>query len=298
LGSYSFPQKSSSDVFSQKCKKIFSSIDGCLGVVDLNTEKISIIINREYLCSRSYKPGSIFKIITSIAAIISKKVNSDFEVLCTGKRVYNKINLSCWLPAGHNTIRFTDAISQSCNIFFYDIANQLTLEELYSVADYFYLGKRSQFNLNGESPGFFKKQYIDDEKYDLAVGQSNNILVTPLQMLYMISVIANRGRFLNFKLPMDSGIFDPLYQGLRLSVKEGTAKNANLLKAEISGKTGTSSKKFGKRTNSWFIGFGPFSKPEIAIVIFLNYGRGSTDAAPLAKKVFKEYCKSFHPDLF
>jgi penicillin-binding protein 2 len=172
------------------------------------------------------------------------------------------------------------------------------IEDIYKVAESFYLGKQTPFKIMNENPGIIKKTYIENERYYLAVGQSDDLLVTPVQMLYMISVIAKRGKFLGFNSNLESNILQCLYDGLLLSIKEGTSKEANLIKYEIAGKTGTASKKIGKKTNSWFVGFAPFNNPEIAIVIFLKYGRGSIDASPIAKKIFNSYFNIYHSDNF
>jgi len=187
------------DKFSDECEKIFSRLDGCLGVVDLSREKIIISINQDLLFTKSFKPGSIFKIITTIAALTSGKISQDFEVNCSGKAFFDDSEYRCWLPGGHKKINFTKAISQSCNIYFYTLADRLMIEDIYKVAESFYLGKRTPFKIMNENPGIIKKTYIENERYNLAVGQSDDLLVTPVQMLYMISVIAKRGHEIDMK---------------------------------------------------------------------------------------------------
>jgi cell division protein FtsI/penicillin-binding protein 2 len=289
-----FSQDNALVKFRSECEKLFYNLDGTLGVASLQSEKIIVTINKSQLISKSYKPGSIFKIITAIAAIKSGRFSENTSFECKGKEYFNDISYSCWLKEGHGKLLFKDAIANSCNIFFYNLANGLESDDIYNICDAFSIGKRTPFGLDGEGKARFNKSYNQADKYDLCVGESRNLAVTPVQMLYMISVVAKRGKFKGSTLDLSGNDYSCLYEGLRNAVKFGTAKEANFVKYEIAGKTGTSSKNFGKKTNSWFVGFAPFENPKIAIVIFLNYGRGAIDAAPLAKKVFKSYFSDFY----
>jgi cell division protein FtsI/penicillin-binding protein 2 len=290
-----FSQEDALYRFRKECEKLFYNVNGVLGVADLQSEKIIITINKFHFISKYYKPGSIFKIITSIAALKSGRFSENTSFNCKGKEYFEDIAYSCWLKGGHGNLIFKDAITNSCNIFFYSIADKLDPEDIYNICDAFSLGKRTPFGMDGEGNAYFKKTYNRIDKYDICVGESRNLLVTPIQMLYMISVVAKRGKFLGSTLDLNSGNYLCLYDGLLNAVKFGTAKEANFIKYEIAGKTGTSSKSFGKKTNSWFVGFAPYNNPKIAIVVFLNYGRGAMDAAPMAKKVFRSYFSNFYP---
>ncbi|MCG3120402.1 MAG: hypothetical protein ALAOOOJD_03088 [bacterium] len=125
-------------------------------------------------------------------------------------------------------------------------------------------------------------------------------------MLAVISVLANGGFYYQPFYPssrQEFQAFKPVLketihfgdelrivkEGLRQSVAYGTSATAKLSQVTIAGKTGTSSEYFGAKTAAWFVGFAPFEKPEIAVVVFLENGRGAMDAAPLAREVFRSY---------
>jgi len=267
---------------------------GCIGIVDLKSQKIITAVNSRLLAAQSFKPGSIIKILITIAALNTGKVDPQMEINCTGKAIFDNEEFSCWLPNGHKKINFVNAISQSCNIFFYNIASKLDIDDIFAVFDLFHLGEKTDFNLPGESPGMFAKVKPVPEKFYLSLGRSENLLVTPLQMLNMISVIASKGDFNNIKLPLINSKYDILYRGLRNSVTNGTSKESNFTKLPAAGKTGTFAEKFNSKTSAWFVGYAPFYNPEIAVVVFVKNGRGATNAAPIAKKVFKCYYDIFH----
>ena len=282
------------NLLQKKCETVMADKDGCIGIVDLKSQKVVTVVNIDLLTAKMFKPGSIIKILVTIAALNTGKIDPDLEFNCTGKAIIENEVFHCWLPKGHSRINFSNAIAQSCNLFFYNLASKLSIEDIYNVFDMFKLGQKTDFNLPGESSGKLKKTFSDIDKYYLATGRSENLLVTPLQMLYMISVVASHGNFLNSKLGLKNDKFNVLYKGLRNSVQNGTSKESSLTELPAAGKTGTFAEKYNTKTSAWFVGYSPYNNPEIAIVIFIKKGRGATNAAPLAKKVFKCYYDIFH----
>lgn len=282
------------ELLQKKCKTVIAKDDGCIGIVDLRSQKVVTVVNNDLLAANMFKPGSIIKILVTVAAINTGKIDPNLEYDCTGKAIIEDETFHCWLPKGHSKINFTNAIAQSCNLFFYNLASKLSLEDIQNIFEIYKMGIKTPFNLPGESSGLFKKVNNNIEKYYLATGRSENLLVTPLQMLYMISVIANHGNFLDSKLVLNSAKFNVLYKGLRNSVLLGTSKESNYINLPAAGKTGTSAEKYNTKTSAWFVGYAPYDNPEIAIVVFIKKGRGATNAAPIAKKVFKCYYDIFH----
>jgi penicillin-binding protein 2 len=132
------------------------------------------------------------------------------------------------------------------------------------------------------------------------------LAVTPLQVLRLISAIANEGTFYRPFYPTSQQEFEKFRpelvekihfgdelriakEGMRQSVAYGTSIGAKLSDIIVAGKTGTASEYFGAKTDAWFVGFAPFEKPEIAVVVFLENGRGAMDAAPMARHIFERY---------
>jgi penicillin-binding protein 2 len=278
----------------KQCETILGGRNGCIGILDLKEEKIITIVNPGLFKTKAVKPGSLIKILLAISALNSGMVNPADLYYCNGEAVFHESKFKCWTKKGHQKTDMVKALAESCNIYFYHIASKLLLSDIYRTYRLFDFGKRSPFNLSGESPGLFKETDSDIEKYYLAAGRSENLLVTPAKMLYFISVIAKRGRLLDSKINLQSKTYDPIYNGLRNSILIGTSQEANYTLLMPAGKTGTFSEQYTLQTSAWFIGYAPFNNPEIAIVIYLEKGRGASDAAPIAKQVFKCYYELFH----
>jgi len=278
----------------KECESILGNRKGCIGIFDLREEKIITIVNLGLFKTRTVKPGSLIKILIAITALNNGKVNPFDIYCCHGEDLFHNSKFKCWTKDGHQSMDMVNAIAQSCNLYFYHIASKLSLSDIYRTYSLFQFNERSPFNLVGELPGLLKEVNLDIEKYYLATGRSENLLVTPAQMLYLISVIAKRGKLFDSKIDLRSKTYEPIYNGLRNSVINGTSKQANYIPFMPAGKTGTFSEQYNLKTSAWFIGYAPFNNPEIAIVVFLEKGQGASDTAPIANRVFKCYYKLFH----
>jgi cell division protein FtsI/penicillin-binding protein 2 len=92
------------------------------------------------------------------------------------------------------------------------------------------------------------------------------------------------------QVPIDETYINIMREAMRQSVEWGVAKTAQVRGLNIAGKTGTA--EFGLprgdgtfETHGWFIGFAPYDKPEVAIVVFTQRGSGGETAAPLAARI-------------
>ena len=293
----------------------------------------SPFLNRTIQCA--YPPGSIFKIITAIAALEKKLISTRKKLNCTGVYKLGKKTFHCWKEKGHGPVSLLPAIEQSCNIYFYQLAEKMDVDDLCFYGRCFGLAQPTGINLPYEQKGFLPSRRWKKEKYNvdwykgetlnLSIGQGY-ISVTPIQILNLISIVANEGvvyqpqlikkistpegkviktfkakqiRTVNLK-PQTWRL---LKEGLRQVVngKKGTGILAMLDNVQVAGKTGTAQvikkKKYeGRRdipyrfrNHAWFAGFAPFSDPEIAIVVFVEHGgQGGVDAAPIAGRIFEQ----------
>lgn len=278
----------------KECEIILGNRKGSIGIIDLKEEKIITIVNPGLFKTKAVKPGSLIKILVAISALNNGTVNPSAIYYCNGEALFHNSKFACWTKDGHQKVDMVKAIAQSCNIYFYHVASKLLLSDIYRTYRFFQFNERSPFNLSGESPGLLKEVNSEIEKYYLATGRSENLLVTPAQMLYLISAIAKRDVLFNSNIDLKSKTYEPIYDGLRNSVLNGTSQEANYIPFLPAGKTGTFAEQYTAQTSAWFIGYAPFNNPEIAIVVYLEKGRGSSDAAPIAKKVFKCYYELFH----
>ena len=187
------------------------------------------------------------------------------------------------------------------------------------------LGQRTGLDLPGEASGLvpdrsWKEEVIGEpwvlgDTYTYGIGQGY-LTVTPLQMAVLTAAIANGGdvlvprvvsavteqgstrptpRVTTGRLPVDAEHIQVVREALRLAAAPGgTAENGRPPSLTIGGKTGTA--EFGTPyadgsfdTHGWYIGFAPYDEPEIAVVVYLEHGNGSRNAAPVARAIFEAY---------
>ena len=297
-------------IFQKKCAEILGTRSGAILVMNPRSGLVLALINEKLGVQSSTRPGSTFKLVTALALVKNGIVRSTDQLICNGQVDIRGKTYRCWLREGHGEQNLLQALANSCNVYFYQAGEKLATEKLKAMARRLHLGDCTGINLANENCGALPEWVSDDERINFTVGQARALAVTPLQMLSMISILANGG--VNYRLfypntPQEHETFrselketfhfgDELRivrEGLRQSVAYGTSAAAKLPEVAIAGKTGTSSAYFGNKTDAWFAGFAPFEKPEIAVVIFLENGRGALDAAPMAREVLKNYFVSF-----
>lgn len=219
--------------------------------------------------SAIYPPGSTFKLMVALAALESG-VNPDRHVHCNGGYQLGKRRFHCWKEEGHGSVGMIEAIAQSCNTYFFTIANQIGYEKFTEMARRFGYGEKFDISLYGAKSGnvpsdewkrkFFKQPWVGGDTLNTAVGQGF-VLATPLQMAIVTSRIANGGIPIKPYLVRNHNIFKQyddlkdqamvkeshlklVQEGMRRVVNEagGTAygKRIEVKGFEMAGKTGTS----------------------------------------------------------
>lgn len=279
---------------------------GAILAMNPNNGLVLAVVNEKLGVQNSTRPGSTFKIVTALTLLKNGLVNPADQFICNGQVEFRGKIHRCWLREGHGEQNLVQALANSCNVFFYQAGERLSLEKLAAGARQFYLGECTGINFPNEDGGKIPVWVSDEEKINFLVGQARSLAVTPLQMLALISIVANGGfyyrpfypgspqEFERFRPELKGSIHfgDELRlvkEGLRQSVAYGTSAAAKLPQLTVAGKTGTSSAYFGVKTDAWFAGFAPYEKPEIAVVVFLEDGRGAMEAAPIARQVFVSY---------
>jgi penicillin-binding protein 2 len=216
-----------------------------------------------------YPPGSTFKMMVALAALESGAAGPDHEVVCPGFMQLGRSRFHCWRPYGHGKLTLVDAIAQSCDVYFYDLARKVGVDAIAEMARRFGLGQRLNIDLPGERAGL-----VPDRAWKLATRgvpwQKGETLVvgigqgfmqaTPLQLAVMTARIANGSQAIRPWLARPPGGTDGEAQVPPLGVSEwalrfvregmhrvingerGTAREARLPNAGIAmaGKTGTS----------------------------------------------------------
>ncbi|MCG8490309.1 MAG: penicillin-binding protein 2 [Sneathiellales bacterium] len=150
-----------------------------------------------------YPPGSTFKMIVALAALEHGAIGMDHEVYCGGSTKLGKHKFHCWKRGGHGKLNLREAIEQSCDVYFYDIARKVGIDKIAEMANRFGLGETLGLDLRGEKVGLIPtkdwKQAVKGERwqvgdtYNAGIGQGY-VLTTPLQLAVMTSRLANGGK--------------------------------------------------------------------------------------------------------
>jgi len=273
-----------------------------------------------------YSPGSVFKMVPSVAGLELGIITPSTVITCTGVyRYYTDYTPSCWinkygLTHGEETI--VEALRDSCNIFFFDVGRQIGIDKLSTYAKLFGLGDYTGIELPGESKGYVASPeakrtlenaaWVDGDTLQAAIGQSSN-LFTPLQLANYVATLSNGGtryechllkyvsnnNFSKIELANQSVIagrvemsdltLSTVMEGMSQVTENGTASSVfSNYSVHVGGKTGSAQVSDGT-ANSVFAAFAPFDNPEIAVVVIVEHGGSGNRIAPIARSIFESY---------
>ena len=134
-----------------------------------------------------YSPGSTFKPMVALSALENNIITKNFKVNCTGKTEMYGQTYHCWKEKGHGVVNLKEAMKQSCDTYFYEIARKLGVDRLKETSIKFGLGDKvldKTFNLG--------KGWVLGETLITGIGQGY-IQTTPLQLCLMTAQLANGG---------------------------------------------------------------------------------------------------------
>ena len=273
-----------------------------------------------------YPPGSVFKIITALAAL-EAGIDPDNKIICTGAPILGGNSFRCSRSRGHGALNMVDALKHSCNHYIYAVARQTGADKIIEVANRFGLGKPTGVDLPGELSGFVPTKQWKMEKYgtkwgvgdtlNLSIGQGF-ILATPMQLACLITAIASNGKLFSPKIAVGAPnyvqldlqqsnleiIKTALFNTMNTPGGTGYLSRLDYKSMHMAGKTGTAqvqAKKnasddlsrdniaWGSRNHAIFSGYAPFDNPKYAISIYFDHGGGGGRAsAPIAKKIMQD----------
>jgi penicillin-binding protein 2 len=275
-----------------------------------------------------YPAGSVFKIITAIAGLESGMITPNTQFICTGAFHYGNRDFRCWKEGGHGAISLQRAIVESCDIYFYQAGLKVGVDLIAHYANEFGLGRVTGISLPHEKQGtvpsssWKKKRFgvpwYSGETLSFSVGQGY-LNVTPLQLLMLISGVANGGKLYlpqvvekveNIygdrlkeyppvelrRVDVSEKTFQIVQEALRGAVNDphGTGWTCALKDVKVAGKTGTAQvvrmpENFKKgdmnrmplkfRDHAWFVAYAPFEDPKISIAVLVEHGGFGASAA-------------------
>ena len=218
-----------------------------------------------------YPPGSTFKIVMAATLLDTQTMIASDRLPCKGTFPFGRRVFRDWKRSGHGSVNLTQALAESCDVFFYKVGNQLGIDPIATYSRQFGLGEKTGIALSSERSGLvpsteWKRKnkgepWYPGETISIAIGQGF-LSVTPIQMAKVVSIVATNGRVVrprllkatrlrrtgNLKeesprsaqqLPLSPEIFSEIKKGLAAVVNTGTAKRAQSDVVSIAGKTGT-----------------------------------------------------------
>jgi penicillin-binding protein 2 len=292
---------------------------------EIMTDPYKPLLNRA--TQAEFAPGSTFKPIAALAGLETGVIDEDTEFHCSGGASFYGSYHACWRHPpqfrGHGAISLHRAIRESCDVFFYNVANRLGIDRLAEYADIAGLGHKTGIDLPNERESTMpstkwklrltRQKWYAGETISVGIGQGA-ITVSPLELAAALGGLADRGKWYQPHLVksaapvlLRTGHFKPenverVISGMYAVVNEpgGTGHNAALPGVKVCGKTGTAqlaSNKFLKGTsagrsmkdNAWFIAYAPQEAPEIVAVALFENGEHGDRASWIVRDVLKAY---------
>lgn len=272
-----------------------------------------------------YPPGSTFKLVTALAGLRTGAITLDTIVDCQGALMVGRRPFPCHDGHQHGPLKVSEAIEQSCNVFFYDRGIAMGAQAIANEARRFHFDVPTGIELPFETTGMlvpdadWKRRTRDEKWFDgdtanYAIGQGF-LGVTPLQMACFVASLArgetethptlihqpDRPRIQSEPIGLPPALYNAVIRGMEQCVQKGTGRIlSGLLKINgltIAGKTGTAQvlTRKGKLNLAWFVCFAPVENPRIAISVVVEGDTpneefaGSRYAVPVAHGILKEW---------
>jgi penicillin-binding protein 2 len=215
-------------------------------------------------------PGSTFKIIMATAGW-QEGIAQTLHVNCTGSAEFYGRRFGCWVKGGHGAVELEKAIYQSCDVFFYTLAEKLGIDRIARYATALGLGQKTGIDLPNEVSGVmpseewkirnFKQKWFAGETISVGIGQGA-VAITPVQLTRAIAAISMGGRMVvphvvdpaglpsgyvetshvteTKNIPIDPVGWNFITDAMsRVLLPEGTAQSAHIPGIDIAGKTGS-----------------------------------------------------------
>jgi len=281
----------------------------------LNESAAHPLLNRAI--QARYPPGSTWKLAVSAMALKRGIVGprSKMPIPCRGGLQYGNRYFRCWNARGHGALTLTEAIAQSCDVYFYQLGIKLGVSSLLEDANAWGFRGRTGIDLPGELPSEFPtgpeyydriygpRRWTSAVALNLAIGQGENAQ-TLVQMVRLYQQLASDGNMRtpfvvrpaaggaasaeHVSLDLSADQLATLRRAMIAVVEQGTARGSRLASLSIAGKTGTAQNPHGPN-HGWFIGFAPPDKPEIVVGAIVEFACEVPYVAPLVSRTIAHY---------
>lgn len=292
----------------------------------LLADPLNPLLNRA--TQQVYPPGSTFKMVTAIGALEEGIIEPDTEILDTGRYLYyDDYQPQCWIyrdsggRSTHGSENVSDAIKDSCNVFFFDAGRRLGISLLEQYAAMFGLGESTGIELY-EATGWMDgpeyteshgQTWYEGNTLPAAIGQGNSRF-TPLQLANYVATLANGGTHYAAHLlkEVKSNDFSQVVEQyeptvlnqLEISPENLAAVTEGMLRVttessaktyfadlgvQVAAKTGSAQVSSETESNALFVAFAPYENPEIALAIVVEKGGSGSTLANIAAEILGYY---------
>lgn len=271
-----------------------------------------------YATQQKTAPGSTFKLVSATAGLAENVITTSDQIRCTG--IYNDISNKpkCWIyPGSHGLDNVSEAIRDSCNVFFYTVGNRLAqkktgsyndangIDLIQKYAHIYGLDQKTGLEISESKSSVATKYPVM-----AAIGQSDNNYTTVALSRYVTAVAS--GKKYNYQLmnkivdadgktvkkykadyedisdTLTSSQWDAIHSGMREVVS--TMDRFQGFDIPVAGKTGTA-QQTGHANHGLFVGYAPYDDPEITIAVRIANAYSSHNAATAARNVISYYYK-------
>ena len=286
--------------------------EGTIIVMDAQTGRLRAVVNPRRAYEEALPPGSTIKPFTALAALRAGLIDSESHLSCREPYRRGDFKINCSHPLPRPPFDLSEALAHSCNYFFSNVSEELDEEKFNPTLASFGFGARTGIGGNGEAPGKLPRGAWQVRN---ALGEGDQVLVTPIQLINAYTALVNGGRLLvprqappqdftsreRATLDIHPAHRALLLKGMRGAVTHGTAAHTGLdsLSQLTFGKTGTSTPLDDFRSSDgWFVGFMSETKsadeniaPEsvrLAVLVLLK-GASGKESAALSRTIFEAY---------
>ena len=276
----------------------------------------------------TYAPGSIFKMVTALAALAEGKTTLYERVEDRGHH-WVVPTLRCWREGGHGMVDLERSLIVSCNVYYYEMGRRLGIDGIAHYGEQLGLGGKTGIDLPGEASGLLPTSEWKEQAFAQGRVPEREVLLaehmlagmgqgfssfTPLQMAVYAATLANGGtlyqpyvlqrvigeagniieenrpRVLG-QLEVKPEYLEAVNRGMLGVTKPGGTAAGSFagFPLDVAGKTGSAENPHGD-AHAWFMGFAPYDNPQIAVAVLVEQGRsGGAAAAPLARDIMGAY---------
>ncbi|MDG1339706.1 MAG: penicillin-binding protein 2 [Paracoccaceae bacterium] len=190
-----------------------------------------------------YPPGSTFKMVTALAALEAGVVDPEETVRCPGHLEVADVKFHCWKRSGHGNINLHESLKQSCDVYYYDIAQRVGIDKISEMAKRLGLGVRHDLPLSavgrGVAPDKAWKREVRDADWRIgdtvnaSIGQGY-VLSSPMQLAVMTARLAT-GRSVEPRLVQSiDGIEQPTGEGEPLGINDNLLRRVRSAMYDVS----------------------------------------------------------------